>query len=145
MNKRATSAYLAIIYGISLVCFETFVNWGQWQWWPYWLVDYIAAALLILGGLATRGRRLYGPKLLSAAWGFTLGMMWMSLAANISEGTDPDRAARVAGLYIILIVLSMSICLLGLILSLSGRPLRAPSARRQKAAATVNYFYTAVK
>ena len=53
MRKHVISSYLALIYGLGLICFETLVNWGQWQWWPYWLVDYVAAALLILGGIAT--------------------------------------------------------------------------------------------
>jgi len=35
MNKLQISAYLAIIYGIGLAGFETLVNWGQWQWWPF--------------------------------------------------------------------------------------------------------------
>jgi len=88
MNKLVISAFLAIIYGLGLASFETYVNWGQWQWWPFWLVDYVAAALLIFSGLATLKRRIYGPKLLGSDWGFTLGMMWMSLAGNISDGTD---------------------------------------------------------
>jgi len=73
--------------------------------------------MLILGGLATLKTHLYGAKFLCTGWGFTLGMMWMSLAGNIADGTDPDR---VAGLYIALILLSMAISLLGLILSLAG-------------------------
>lgn len=120
MRKHVISSYLALIYGLGLICFETLVNWGQWQWWPYWLVDYVAAALLILGGIATLKHRLYGSKLLSAGWGFTLGMMWMSLAGNIADGTDPDRASRVAGLYVILIVFSMTVSFFGLLLALAS-------------------------
>ena len=119
MNKLVISASLAIIYGLGLASFETYVNWGQWQWWPFWLVDYVAAALLIFGGLATLKSHIYGSKLLCAGWGFALGMMWMSLAGNISDGADPDRASRVAGLYVSLIVVSMAISLIGLLLALS--------------------------
>ena len=109
---------MALIYGVGLAGFETLVNWGQWQWWPYWLVDYVAAAFLLLGGFKTLKHPYYGAKLLCLGWGFTLGMLWMSLAGNISEGTDPDRAARVANLYIILIVTSMLLSLIGLFLAL---------------------------
>jgi len=104
---------------VGLACFETLVNWGQWQWWPFWLIDYVAAALLFFGGLAVLKQRAYGLKLLSVGWGFTIGMMWMSLAVNIADGTDPDRAARVAGLYVILIIFSMIISLIGLLLALT--------------------------
>lgn len=126
MSRLKASALLAIIYGLGLSGFETLVNWGQWQWWPWWLVDYAAAALLIAGGVATISGRYFGPRLLCTGWGFALGMMWMSLAGNIAEGTDPDRAARVAGLYIALIIFSMGLCLTGLLLTLFGRTLSRP-------------------
>jgi len=120
MNKLTLSAYLAVIYSIGLASFETLVNWGQWQWWPYWLVDYVAAALLLFGGLATLRHPYSGSKLLCTSWGFVLGMMWMSLAGNISDGTDPDRAARVAGLYTLLIIFSMTLSLVGLLFAIVG-------------------------
>ena len=53
MNKLLISAYMALLYGVGLAGFETLVNWGQWQWWPFWLVDYVAAALLLFGGFKT--------------------------------------------------------------------------------------------
>ena len=114
------SAIMALVYGIGLAGFETLVNWGQWQWWPWWLVDYVAAALLIIGAIGVLRSRSVGPALLCAGWGFALGMMWMALAGNIEIGVDPDRSARVAGLYIILTVASMGWCLLGLVLTLSS-------------------------
>lgn len=111
---------MALIYSAGLAGFETLVNWGQWQWWPWWLVDYIAAALLMSGGLAVLRNARVGAALLTTGWGFALGMMWMSLAGNIEAGTDPDRAARVAGLYVVVIVFSIMWCLTGLLLTLAG-------------------------
>lgn len=118
MSKIAVSAFMAIVFGLGLACFETWVNWGQWQWWPFWLVDFVAAALLVFGGITFLKRRQYGAKLLSAGWGFTLAMMWMSLAGNITGGTDPERDARLAGLYVTLIIVSMILSLIGLLLAL---------------------------
>ncbi len=120
MSPLTASSGLAIMFGLGLAGFETLVNWGQWQWWPWWLVDYVAAGLLLVAGIAVLQNRSWGPKLLCAGWGFALGMMWMSLAGNIASGTDPDRAARVAGLYIALIVFSMVLCLLGFLLAMIG-------------------------
>ena len=114
------SAILALVYGIGLAWFETLVNWGQWQWWPWWLVDYVAAAVLIAGAISNFRNADIAPNLLACGWGFALGMMWMSLAGNIAEGTDPDRAARVAGFYLTLIGLSMAYCLAGLLMTLFG-------------------------
>jgi hypothetical protein len=112
------AAFMALLYGAGLAGFETLINWGQWQWWPWWLVDYVAAALLVIGGLAVLGRSPSASALLTAGWGFALGMMWMSLAGNIEAGTDPGRVGRVAGLYVALIVASMVWCLCGLGLTL---------------------------
>ena len=113
---------MALVYSAGLAGFETLVNWGQWQWWPWWLVDYVAAAMLAFGGLAVLRRSAGGSSLLATGWGFALGMMWMSLAGNIEAGTDPDRAARVVGLYVALIAASMAWCLVGLALTLrAGR------------------------
>ena len=69
MNGLRLSAYFAIIYGLGLGCFETFINWGQWQWWPFWLIDYVAAIFLIFSGITTFKRPNLGSKLLSMAWG----------------------------------------------------------------------------
>jgi hypothetical protein len=119
------AALMALVYGVGLAGFETLVNWGQWQWWPWWLVDYVAAAILVFGGLAVFRQSAGASALLASGWGFALGMMWMSLAGNIEAGTDPSRAARVAGLYVALIAASMAWCLAGLALTLLAR--RNPS------------------
>jgi len=121
MTKLSFSAYMALLYGFGLAGFETLVNWGQWQWWPFWLVDYVAAGLLLLAGFATLKNLTSSSKLLCLGWGFTLGMMWMSLAGNIADGTDPDRAARVADLYVALIVFSLAYSLIGLVLALKEK------------------------
>jgi hypothetical protein len=112
------AALMALIYSAGLAGFETLVNWGQWQWWPLWLVDYVAAAMLAVGAIGVIRHYSAGAAMLAAAWGFALGMMWMSLAGNIEAGVDPDRAARVAGLYIVLIAFSMAWCMAGLTLTL---------------------------
>ncbi len=112
---------MALLYAGSLAAFETYINWGQWQWWPWWLVDYVSASLLAVGGGLSLRKASWGPLLLACGWGFALAMMWMSLAANIEAGTDPDREARVAGLYLALIGFSMAWCLAGLALTLAVR------------------------
>jgi len=32
---------------------EAVRNWGNWQWWPFWVVDYVSAGLLVAGALMT--------------------------------------------------------------------------------------------
>ncbi|MEZ5693490.1 MAG: hypothetical protein R3D99_06520 [Altererythrobacter sp.] len=116
------SALWAILTGIVLALMEVRANWGDWQWWPWWLVDFVAAALLIVGGSLTLRRPSDGKPLLTAGWGFTFGMAWMSMAGNVAMGPDPDRDARMAGLYLILVGSLVATSGTGLLLSLLGRP-----------------------
>jgi hypothetical protein len=70
------SAWLAIVFGLALAVLEAVRNWGDWQWWPFWVVDYVAALLLVIGGaLAIRRGEIHW---LTAGWGFACAMFWMS-------------------------------------------------------------------
>jgi hypothetical protein len=115
------SASVALIVGTLLASFETLVNWGQWQWWPFWLVDFVGAALLIGGGVLTLRNHVSGDRILCAGWAFNIGMAWMSMAGNIEMGTDPARAGRVAGFYVALIGLHIAVSTLCLLLAITAR------------------------
>lgn len=41
---------MGVVGALLLAGAETMINWGQWQAWPWWLVDFVAAGLLLLGG-----------------------------------------------------------------------------------------------
>src|SRR5512145_370089 len=85
---RATSI-LALVFGAFLAVAELARNWGAWQWWPFWLVDFIAAGLLILGAISALGRSPRGPVLLAGAWGFTSAMFYMSFWSHIESFDQP--------------------------------------------------------
>jgi hypothetical protein len=72
------SAWLAVVFGAALAILEAVRNWGDWQWWPMWVVDYIAAALLLIGGVRALRTRGAETTWLTAGWGFTCAMFWMS-------------------------------------------------------------------
>ncbi len=72
------------MFGLTLAILEVVRNWGAWQWWPFWVVDYIAAAMLIAGGLIALRRG--ATHLLCAAWSFACAMFWMSFFAHL-DGT----------------------------------------------------------
>ena len=114
------SAYMALFGGITLSLAEMRANWGDWQWWPWWLVDFVAAGLLICGAVLTLQSKPRGPALLTAAWGFALGMGWMSLASNYNLGPDPARDARMGGAYLALLSFGVLFSLSGLLLALFG-------------------------
>ena len=89
MNRAG--AVLALLFGVFLALAETARNWGDWQWWPFWLVDFIAAALLVAGStLVLRGSP-HGGRVLCGAWGFTTAMFYMSFwshLARLNEAAD---------------------------------------------------------
>lgn len=78
-------AWLAVAFGVFLAIGEAVRNWPNWQWWPFWVVDYIAAALLLLGGLLVLRRGVAAARWLTGAWGFTCAMFWMSFFAHVDD------------------------------------------------------------
>jgi hypothetical protein len=80
------SAWLALGFGTFLAVAEVIRNGGEVQWWPFWVVDYIAVALLQAGAISvlwTPNDR--GVGILTAGWGFTAAMFYMSLFGHLDE------------------------------------------------------------
>ncbi|MDP3868891.1 hypothetical protein [Phenylobacterium sp.] len=116
-----TSAWLAIVFGLTLGVLEAVRNWGDWQWWPFWVVDYIAVTLLVVGGLLALRRRV--ERWLTAGWGFACAMFWMSFFGHYRDvmKAGAEISAREQRLTLIIGVL-FGVTVLGLLLSLLGRP-----------------------
>lgn len=116
------SACLAIAFGIFLFVGEIARNWGDWQWWPFWVVDFIAAALLIFGG--QRALNTGTLRWLTSGWGFTAAMFWMSFFSHLEnlrapriEHTGPIDEGRLTTI----IGAMLAIALLGLLMALLGK------------------------
>ena len=119
------SVWTGLLFGIFLALAEAARNWGNWQWWPFWTVDYMAAALLVIGAiLILRG----GAKhWLVGGWGFTTAMFWGSFwshVASVRAGSDktygPDGATDESTLTVI-IGSMLAIAVIGFIFSLFGK------------------------
>jgi hypothetical protein len=82
---RVFSAWLALAFGTFLAVAEAVRNSGEVQWWPFWVVDYLAVALLMWGAVSILWRPSErGIGILTAGWGFTSAMFYMSLFSHIS-------------------------------------------------------------
>ena len=82
----AVFARLAIVFAVLLAVGEVVRNWGDWQWWPFWLVDYITAGLLFFGGrsaLKARPERRVSP--LVGAFGFSASLGYISFFGHLSD------------------------------------------------------------
>jgi hypothetical protein len=120
------ASILALAFGAFLAVAELARNWGSWQWWPFWLVDFIASALLIAGALRTLRAAPGGHPLLCGAWGFTSAMFYMSFWSHVehiheaAEGNFEQRPLTVV------IGVMWAITILGFVLGVfASRPARA--------------------
>lgn len=122
LRERASlrvSAWLAIAFGTLLAVLEIARNWGDWQWWPFWVVDYAAAALLLYGGIAALNRR--GTGWLAAGWGFACALFWGSFFGHyetVREGIvrepDEEQLTLIIGIMFAITVGGLAATLVGL-------------------------------
>jgi len=115
------SARLAIGFGCFLAIAEVVRNWGDWQPWPWWVVDYIAVALLLYGGrVASPGRARRSAAPLCGGWGFACAMFYMSFFSHLEslgeKGTGPIESHTLTAVIGAL----FAITILGLALAIAG-------------------------
>jgi hypothetical protein len=122
------SALLAFVFGAFLAIAELARNWGNWQWWPFWLVDFIAAGLLISGAwLALRSHE-RGAQVLAGAWGFTSAMFYMSFWSHVEHLSQPADGNLSQGPLTIIIGSMWLITIVGFVQSMLAA--RRPAAQR---------------
>ena len=126
------SAFLALGFGAFLAIAEIVRNWGNWQAWPFWILDVVAAGALVWGGLRTFSQG--SPRLLSAAWGFAVGIFWMSFFCDtqaLGQGAaDTFARGPVPESLLTLIIGGMLLAAIaGLMMSLPRRPIQELRSR----------------
>lgn len=113
------SVWLACLTGVILAVTETILNWGGWQWWPFFVIDYISAALIFAGGWATLRKAARGPALLAGGWGVTAGMAWMAFFSVWQDmASHQDKVGL--PLYLGLIGLLMASAVIGFLTAIAG-------------------------
>jgi len=127
---KVFAAWLALGFALFLAVAEVMRNSGVVQWWPFWVVDYVAVGLLLWGAAAVlwtpSANR--GGAILTAGWGFATAMFWMSFFGHLDEIirsgvqidiTNAQSAVDEPWLTVIIGVL-FAITVLGLVTSLIG-------------------------
>ncbi len=113
-NSIRAIARLAVVTGLLMFPFEVIRNWGNWQPWPGWVIEYICGALLILGGWrALRALPRSVTNFLCAAWGFFLCLLWSSFFGNLEHwsgenfGPIPQKpyTVMIGGFFVYAIVM----------------------------------------
>lgn len=80
------SAILAVVAGLAMAGVKFAL--AEALWWPFAIIEYVAAALLVGGAALAMSRR--HAALLAAGWGLTAGVTWSTLfhhlQANAAAG-----------------------------------------------------------
>ncbi len=103
---------LASIYSIVLGTVEAFLNWGDWQYAPLWLVDYIIVVILLLAVFFFKDKM--QKMFLLVGWAFSSGVMYMALFVSLESVTVINQNILFS------IILAFLVSVLGLILSIIG-------------------------
>ena len=109
------SRYTALLFAVGLGIGEAVVNWGNWQFAPMWIVDYICVAWLIAGFYQTRSQAASRQSIavLASGWAFTAGVFYMALFVSLDPGIVFLTDIGEGGTILILIGLMLVIAALG--------------------------------
>ena len=103
---------IASLYSIILAITEVMLNWGNWQYAPLWIVDYLIVAILLSAVFVFKKniQRL----MLLLGWAFSSGVMYMVLFINL----EPKTTLTVLDNYILSGVgVALIFSLIGILLS----------------------------
>lgn len=112
MNKNILlniSAYLGVIFAPVLAVAETVHNWGDWSNPAFWIIDYVACALVFLGAMDWFRQTKKGEDantmrcvgLLIGGWGFACAMFWMAFFLYLQEyRMDPSSVETNVAIFV---------------------------------------------
>ena len=103
---------IATLYSIALAIVETLLNWGDWQYAPLWIVDYLIVIILLLGVFVYKENQ---RKVLLLGWSFSLGVMYMALFINLEP---TSTLTRLDSNILFSIALAFTISLVGIVLTI---------------------------
>ena len=130
MNTLKISAWLGLALSAVGVFLKVARVLRQPEWWPFFLYDYIAAAILVIGAIAVlRGGR--GGRWLAAGWGFGTAMAYGSFFGHLEHWitkSGPDLSFERTMSYSVGILLAVNV--IGLTLALWNVGEQANGARR---------------
>ena len=111
MIKRI-NLIIATVYSIVLAVVEALLNWGDWQYAPLWIVDYLIVIILLLGVFVYKENQ---RKVLLLGWSFSSGVMYMALFINLESSS---ALTRLDSNILYSIALALIVSLIGIILTM---------------------------
>ena len=99
---------VSTVYSISLILFETFMNfyWDDWGFFPLWIVDYLIA-LILLSAVFIFKKKIQNVMLL-LGWSFSAGVSYMALFISLDPNglNSPDIEGKLP-LFVVATVISI--------------------------------------
>ena len=103
---------IATLYSISLAIVETLLNWGDWQYAPLWIVDYLIVIILLLGVFVCKE---FQQKVLLLGWSFSVGVMYIALFLYL----EPESIIVIADPTLLYAIgLALAVSLVGIVLTM---------------------------
>jgi len=124
MKPLKTSMYLAFAAGILIPAMETIRRWHQLtdvQHFSHWFDDYVLGAILIVAAWRVHKSPQTGRLLLCAAWGFAIGMLFLSFMGQLQVLNAPDPAPLPSWMVALIKGGLLAGCVFGLVLALRRR------------------------
>ncbi|MCC6797509.1 MAG: hypothetical protein IT366_20515 [Candidatus Hydrogenedentes bacterium] len=107
----AWSRYSALVFAIGLAIGEAVINWGHWQWWPLWVVDYGIVVWLLAAFLASRNPA--RAHALTSAWAFAFGVFYIALFATLEQIRQGRLESAGRTVVIVLMAIMMMLAAVG--------------------------------
>lgn len=121
MTTIRLSAWLGIALGVVGSGLKVVRVLRQAEWWPFFVYDYIAAALLIVGGIAVL-RGVGRGRTLTAGWGFGVAMTYGSYFGHLEKWTHGQGDLAFEHTMVVSVGILLAINTIGLALALWPKP-----------------------
>ena len=106
---------VATLYSIILAIVEAILNWGDWQYAPLWIVDYLIV-IILLSSVFVFKKNIQRLMLL-LGWAFSAGVMYMVLFINLEPIPTAVASPNIEG-KLPLVGLALIVSIVGIVLTI---------------------------
>jgi len=106
---------VATLYSIILAIVEAILNWGDWQYAPLWIVDYLIV-IILLSAVFVFKKNIQRLMLL-LGWAFSAGVMYMVLFINLEPIPTAVASPNIEG-KLPLVGLALIVSIVGIALTI---------------------------
>ena len=106
---------VATLYSIILAIVEAILNWGDWQYAPLWIVDYLIV-IILLSAVFVFKKNIQRLMLL-LGWAFSAGVMYMVLFINLEPIPTAVASPNIEG-KLPLVGLALTVSIVGIVLTI---------------------------